>query len=96
MTYLYTYRLSSDTGLAPCVEDGLLSLACCKGGQLRKGKPVRTGLRFWIGSMRGGVDYRHDTVYVLGTYKNKFLYPVLHTAAAARSAVRRFDEAGAH
>ena len=34
MTYLYIYRLTSDTGLAPCVDNGLLSLACCKGGQI--------------------------------------------------------------
>lgn len=33
MTYLKMYRLTSDTGLAPCAENGLLSLACCKGGQ---------------------------------------------------------------
>ena len=74
MTYVYMYRLSSDTGLAPCVENEMLSLACCKGGQLRKDKPVHTGLRYWIGSMCNGVDYRCDTVYVLGTYKSKFLY----------------------
>ena len=74
MTYLYTYRLTSDTGLAPCVDKGLLSLACCKGGQIRNGKAIHTGLRYRIGSMRDGADYKADDVYLLGTYKNNFLY----------------------
>ncbi len=74
MTYLYTYRLTSDTGLAPCVENGLLSLACCKGGQIRNGKAIHTGLRYRIGSMRDGADHKADDVYLLGTYKNNFLY----------------------
>lgn len=30
MTRLYVYKLTSDTGAAPCVCDGLLSLAICK------------------------------------------------------------------
>lgn len=38
MTCLYIYRLTDDTGFAPCVENGLLSLACCKGGQIRNGR----------------------------------------------------------
>ena len=46
MTYLYIYRLTSDTGLAPCVDNGLLSLACCKGGQIRNGKAIHAGLRY--------------------------------------------------
>ena len=50
MTRLFMYRLSDDTGLAPCVQDGLLSLAVCKGGQIRNGKSINTGLRYWIGS----------------------------------------------
>ena len=29
---IFTYRLTHDTGFAPCVDGGLLSLACCKGG----------------------------------------------------------------
>ncbi|SEL35789.1 hypothetical protein SAMN02910353_02436 [Ruminococcus sp. YRD2003] len=74
MTYLYIYRLTSDTGLAPCVEDGLLSLACCKGGQIRNGKPIHTGLRYRVGAMRDGADHKTDDIYLLGTYKNKFLY----------------------
>lgn len=34
---IYAYRLVDDTGFAPCVDNGLLSLACCKGGQVRNG-----------------------------------------------------------
>lgn len=74
MTYLYAYRLTSDTGLAPCTDSGLFSLACCKGGQVRNGKPVHTGLRHRIGSKRDGADCKKDDIYVLGTYKSNFLY----------------------
>ncbi len=74
MTHLYLYRLTSDTGLAPCVDNGMLSLAVCKGGQIRKGKPIHTGLRYRIGAQKDGIDYTRDDVYVLGTYHNKFLY----------------------
>lgn len=73
MTILFMYRLSDDTGLAPCIHDGLLSLAVCKGGQIRNGKIINTGLRYWIGS-RFHTEYKNDKVYILGTYHNKFLY----------------------
>ena len=72
--YVFLYRLSSDTGFAPCVQEGLLTLSCCKGGQIRNNKPCNTGLRYWIGSKRNGIDYETDSVFVLGTYQNKFLY----------------------
>lgn len=74
MTYLYIYRLTSDTGLAPCVDNGLLSLACCKGGQIRNDKAIHAGLRYRIGSMRDGADYKTDDIYLLGTHKSRFLY----------------------
>lgn len=74
MTYVFMYRLASDTGLAPCVDNGLFTLACCKGGQLRKGRAVHTGLRYHIGIKRNGIDYSKDDVYVIGTYKGNFLY----------------------
>ena len=74
MTYLFIYRLTADTGLAPCVDDGMLSLAVCKGGQIRNGKIVNTGLRYNIGSGNSGADYKKDNIYILGTFKNKFLY----------------------
>lgn len=73
MTYLFIYRMTSDTGLAPCVDNNLLSLACCKGGQVRNGKPIKTGLRYRIGSKRES-DYEKDDVHILGIYKNKVLY----------------------
>lgn len=73
MVCLYIYRLTDDTGFAPCVEKGLLSLACCKGGQIRNGKVINTGLRHRIGVNREA-DFTKDEVYILGTYKNKMLY----------------------
>ncbi len=73
MTYLYIYRMTDDTGFAPCVQNGLLTLACCKGGQIRDGKVIHTGLRYRIGSGKAA-DYSSDDVYVLGTYGNKLLY----------------------
>lgn len=73
MTHLYMYRLTSDTGLAPCVQDNLLTLSVCKGGKIRDGKEIHTGLRYEIGS-RFGSDYKDDEVYILGIYKNKLLY----------------------
>ncbi|MBQ3919316.1 MAG: hypothetical protein II695_06550 [Oscillospiraceae bacterium] len=74
MKYLFMYRLTSDTGFAPCVDKRLLSLACCKGGQIRNGKAVKTGLRYEIGCKRNGIDYSKDDVYILGLYRGKFLY----------------------
>ena len=70
-TILYMYRLTSDTGLAPCVDNGLWTLAVCKGGQIRNGKPCNAGLRHKIGSED---QYKSKNIYVLGTYHNKFLY----------------------
>ncbi len=72
-TYLYIYRMTSDTGFAPCVDDGLFTLACCKGGKIRNEKVIPTGLRYHIGTKRNS-DYTSDDVYVMGTYKNKLLY----------------------
>lgn len=75
--FIYAYRLTYDTGNAPCVDDGLFSLACCKGGQIWKnGKEVHTGLRNTIGKRhKRDIDEGIDEVYVMGIYdKNKFLY----------------------
>ncbi len=73
MICLYIYRMTDDSGFAPCVEGGLLSLSCCKGGQIRNGKVINTGLRHRIGIHREA-NYAIDDVYVLGVYKNKILY----------------------
>lgn len=74
MTYLYIYRVKNDTGFAPCIDNNLLTLACCKGGKIRNGKVIKTGLRYIIGAKKNGVDYENNSVYVLGTYDNKLLY----------------------
>lgn len=76
MKAVYVYRLTSDTGLAPCVKNGLLTLACCKGGQIRGEKVISTGLRYRIGTKRkqDGVDYSADDVYILGIFQDKMLY----------------------
>ena len=74
MTYVFIFRMTSDTGFAPCVDNDLLTLACCKGGQIRNGKPCKTGLRYHIGSKRNGINYLQDKVYIIGTYRDKFLY----------------------
>ena len=50
---------------------GCGGFAVCKGGQIRNGKPCNTGLRHKIGSED---QYRSKNIYVLGTYRNKFLY----------------------
>lgn len=73
-TYLYVYRMTNDTGLAPCVKDGILSLACCKGGRICSDKIINTGLRYWIGSKHNGVDYTRDKVYISGTLDGKMVY----------------------
>lgn len=75
---IYIYRLTSDSGNAPCIfEEGykktedLLTLACCKGGQIRNGKIVYTGLRHSIGNNHYKKD---DEVYLIGTFENSVLY----------------------
>lgn len=70
-TKLYIYRMTTDSGVAPCVGNGMLSLAVCKGGQIRKGVPCNTGLRHLIGRLG---EYTSRKVYVLGTYHDRFLY----------------------
>lgn len=74
MAVICAYRMTHDTGFAPCVDNGLFSLACCKGGQIRKGKVINTNIRYWIGSKKDEFDYTKDDVYVLGVYKGRFLY----------------------
>lgn len=69
---IFAYRLVADTGFAPCIDNGLLTLACCKGGQIRNGKDVKTGLRHTIGKHL--IKYPYDNVDILGIYKNKLLY----------------------
>lgn len=78
---IYAYRMTSDTGGAPCIHDldykptGILTLACCKGGQIRDEKGIGTGLRHTIGK-RHQKDIDNDllNVYIMGIYKNSLLY----------------------
>lgn len=67
---IFTYRITSDTGFAPCVDDGLLTLACCKGGK----KTYRCGLRNFIGCFFEKGLNKEAEVYVSGIYDNKLLY----------------------
>lgn len=77
MSEYFIYRMTSDTGNAPCVYGDLLTLACCKGGQLRYYKnsdkitPVHTGLRHSIGKLKECSD---TTVYVMGIKKERVIY----------------------
>ena len=50
---IFAYRLAWDTGFAPCLDHNVFTLACCKGGQVRRGKDIFTGLR--SGSIAAGI-----------------------------------------
>jgi len=83
---IYVYRLTADTGCAPCIFDlerkptGVLTLACCKGGQIRnKGKAdekgIKTGLRHTIGKeYQEAIKRGEAIIYLLGIYNNTLLY----------------------
>lgn len=77
MKYVFVYRLTHDTGFAPCVNEGTLSLACCKGGYIKNGQAFPREVRYWIGTKKYKdqiIDYTKDDVYILGLYHGKFLY----------------------
>lgn len=67
---LYIYRMTNAGGFAPCMDDGILTLSCCKGGW-KNG--VKTGIRYWIGK-----DYEanpHKCIaYIMGIYKDNICY----------------------
>lgn len=78
---VYIYRMTNDTGCAPCVFEKsykptpLLTLACCKGGQLRRGKYINTGLRNTIGTRHfQRIKERSEKVLVIGIMKNRIIY----------------------
>ena len=73
-TRIYIYRLTNDTGFAPCVDNGVFTLSCCKGGQIRKGKEINTGVRYWIGTGRDGVDVDNENVFLIGLFNGKMLF----------------------
>ena len=52
-TVLYVYAMTNDSGFAPCVAEGLLTLACCKGGKkggmrLSAAKHFKAGNDVWV------------------------------------------------
>ena len=67
---IFTYRLTHDTGFAPCVDNGLLTLACCKGGT----ETVKRGLRYFIGRFFEENLQKNVEVYISGIYSGKLLY----------------------
>jgi len=79
---IYLYRMSSDTGNAPCVYgmDGVttlptLSLACCKGGGVRQDKtPIKSGLRREIGRDADKINAGEKEVWLAALYEGHFLY----------------------
>lgn len=83
---IYAYRLTSDSGNAPCIHDldgnptGILTLACCKGGQIRNKKDVWTGLRHTIGKAhKDAIDNNQIDIYLMGLYKKTLVYVALIT-----------------
>jgi hypothetical protein len=80
-TIIYAYRQTYDTGIAPCFFDlngnrtNKLTLVLCKGGQIRKGKPVCWGMRHAIGrDHRKQIESGETKVYIAGVYRKKLLY----------------------
>lgn len=78
---VYLYRMTNDTGCAPCIFENdykvtdTLTLACCKGGQLRKNKGVYTGLRHTIGKQHfEGIKNHSEKVFVVGIMKQRIIY----------------------
>ena len=67
---VFTYRVTHDTGFAPCVDNGILTLACCKGGT----ETVKRGLRYFIGRCFEENLQESAEVYVSGIYDNRLLY----------------------
>lgn len=78
--------MTSDTGSAPCVfleghkKANILTLSCCKGGQIRNYKNgntiyVNTGLRWEIGrDYKESINSSKEDVYVIGVYRNYIMY----------------------
>lgn len=56
---LYTYAMACDSGFAPCVDGGLLTLVCCKGG--RRGGMRAAIAKDFVQGRKSGAE-----VWVLG------------------------------
>lgn len=57
---LYVYVMTTDKGFAPCLDENLLALACCKGG--KKGGMRTAVYKDWI---------KNDSVWVMGVCGKK-------------------------
>ena len=66
---IFTYRLTHNTGFSPCADNGLLTLACCKGGT----KTVKRGLRYFIRRFFEENLQKNVEVYISGIYAGKLL-----------------------
>ena len=62
---IYTYKEQVFTGFAPCFQDGIYSLACCKGAMNGKGmrqsicKTIDSGKTVWVMAI-AGCDIKHS------------------------------------
>ncbi len=92
---IFRYRLTSDTGCAPCIDNDFFTLACCKGGQYRNGNFVECGLRYFIGTLWTEINSILDDyeVYISGIYQNKFLFFAKITAVIEMTEYYKHSEA---
>ncbi len=73
MKYIYMYRMTSDTGSAPCIFENdyeatnLLTLACCKGGKIYRCKDKRTGELFDLSDEHPGKDVKTGLRHTIGS-----------------------------
>ena len=75
MTRIYRYILETDSGMAPCIDHGIVSLATCK-PDIRKGaRPGDWVLGFRPGSARRGLVVwagRVARIFEVGEYERKY------------------------
>lgn len=63
---IYSYKEQVFTGFAPCFQNGIYSLACCKGAKNGKGmrqsvcKAIEDGRTVWVLSIAAGDIKRHN------------------------------------
>ena len=77
-TVLYVYAMTCDTNFAPCIDEGWLTLACCKGGKkggMRRsaGEELLKGHEVWVLGLRAKcLDARqaYQPVYLARLDKN--------------------------
>lgn len=55
MTRIYRYILETDCGMAPCIDDGMISLATCKPGIRKHAQQGDWVAGFWPGSDHRGL-----------------------------------------